>query len=100
MWGGRIYPEYTTNNSLVVVKSDSWKMAKVISETSGYIPEKMYPPAVPIIKRFNGELIAYTGQVENITAFDIELDKNHHIDNKKSTLKGIRSLIEFMLNKE
>lgn len=97
MTGGRVYPEYKVTNNSVAISEYAWKLAKVISKASGYIEERLYPPAIPIIERFEGELISFTGSREDITGLDIELDKSHHTDNKKRSLNGVKALIEFII---
>lgn len=96
MTGGRIYPEYRLLENNVVINQEAWDIAKLIGKASGYIEEKIYPPSVPIIRRFEGELISYTGNKNKIIGLDIELDKNHHTDNKKSSLDGLQALIKYL----
>lgn len=97
MSGGRIYPEYSVINGEVKIDEFAWNLAKAFKENSGYIREKIYPPAEPIIERFNGELIRYTGDLPTVTALDIELDSNHKTDNKLKNLMGVRGVINYII---
>lgn len=98
MTGGRVYPEYMLSEGKVIINEAAWEMAQVIGDASGYVEERLYPPAIPIIERFEGELISYTGKIKNLTGLDIELDKDHHTDNKKRSLDGVKALIEYLSN--
>lgn len=97
MSGGRVYPEYKVINKKIVINKYAWELARIIGDASGYIEERLYPPAVPIIERFAGELISYTGSIDDITGLDVELDKSHHTDNKKRSLDGVKALIEYIV---
>ncbi|MGL1892372.1 MAG: hypothetical protein OCD02_12155 [Spirochaetaceae bacterium] len=97
---GRVYPEYRVEKGEILINNRAWEMAKAFAKTSSYIPETMYTPAKAIIERFEGELISYTGKIEGVTALDIELDSNNHIDNYKNSLVGVNSLVDFLLNEQ
>lgn len=94
---GRVYPEYSLVNGVVKVDSEAWELATAFEDGSQYKKERLYSPALPILDRFEGELIRYTGTINNVTALDIEIDSNRHTDNKKSSLSGIEMLINYLL---
>lgn len=101
MSGGRIYPEYKMESKTeYTVDSDVWEMATILGNGSGFKQEKMYSPAIPILDRFKGEFIAYTGTLDSVTAFDMELDGNGNTDNKIKSLNGVKALINYILDKE
>ncbi len=99
MSGGRAYPEYQLNRSGVVINPVAWELCKVFTSKSGYIPEQIYAPAIPIIERFAGELIAYTGRSEDIIGIDIELNSNKREENIPRSLLGVDAVIEYLFNK-
>lgn len=93
---GRVYPEYTLINGVVKVDSEAWGLATAFESGSQYKKERLYSPALPILDRFEGELIRYTGSIENVTALDIEIDSNRHTDNKKRSINGVKMLINYL----
>lgn len=100
MSGGRVYPEYKIIKSETVVDNKTWDMCREIESSSGFIREKIYTPAIPIIDRFSGELIAYTGNIESVTGIDIELNSNNRSENLEHSLNGIKALITYLLDKQ
>lgn len=95
MPGGRVYPEYIINsNKDIKIAPYTWKLAKVFASGSGFQSEKLYSPSIPIIERFQGELIAYTGKIDEIIAFDVELDNSNQHLNKSKSLYGLEALIK------
>lgn len=97
---GRVYPEYQiTEGNGYIINKDAWTMAIILGYKSGFIAERMYTPAVPIMDRFRGELIAYTGDIEGITAIDIEIDSEDKNNNPLRTYNGVKALIRYLLNK-
>lgn len=101
MSGGRVYPEYRLDsNKDFIVNTEVWKMALILGDSSGFNPEKMYSPAIPILDRFRGEFIAYTGKIDGVTGMDIELDGNDNKNNHIRILNGIKALIKYILEKE
>lgn len=100
MAGGRIYPEYKVLNNKIIVDDYAWEIAAKLEEGSGFIKEKMYSPALKIIERFSGELIAYTGTIDNVIAFDIELDSLNRAKNNKNVLTGVEHLSNYLLTRK
>lgn len=99
MEGGRIYPEYSIDESSnYTIYTNVWKMVTVISEASGFKAEEIYAPALTILERFEGELIAYTGRIENLYGMDIELDLDNK-SNSDQTIKGMEALITHLSKK-
>lgn len=99
MSGGRIYPEYKLVKDRIVIDNRVKELALEFSEASGYLYRDFYEPAIPIKGRFIGELIEYYGSIEEVVAFDIELDKIDRGKNKRRILKGVEALLLY-LNKK
>ncbi len=100
MSGGRVYPEYTLDsNKDIIVDPKTWEMTVALGHSSGFKPEKMYSPAIPILDRFRGEFIAYTGLTSGVTAMDIELDGEDNKNNHIRSLNGVKALTKFLLEK-
>lgn len=97
---GRVYPEYSLINGVVKVDIEAWELATAFENGSQYKKERLYSPALPILDRFDGELIRYTGTIDNVIAMDIEIDSNRHTDNKKRSLNGIEMLINYLLTRD
>lgn len=91
---GRIYPEYNIVGKDVKADEIAMKLTQIIQRGSGYISEKLYAPSIPIIERFIGELIAYTGRDEHITGIDIELDSLDKQYNRERCLQGLENLVK------
>lgn len=95
---GRIYPEYTLSGRDVKVNEKAMELTQLIQMGSGYISEKLYAPSIPIIERFTGEMIAYTGRDEVVTGIDIELDTLDKKYNRERCLKGLEYLVKELEN--
>ncbi|QEN05044.1 hypothetical protein EW093_10095 [Thiospirochaeta perfilievii] len=96
MSGGRVYPEYKiTRGNNFIVESRPWEIAQLLGKGIGYKPEMMYSPAIPILDRFKGEFIAYTGKIDRVIALDIELDSDSK-NNSQRVLNGINSLLNYL----
>lgn len=96
MPGGRIYPEYIISNDKIIIPGFAKKIANAFRNGSGFIYKDFYEPALPIKNRFKGELLSYTGSIENLIAFDIELDKIEYSQNRKKVLLGVHSILDIL----
>ncbi len=96
MTGGKVYPEYIVSNDDIIVKGRIWTLVNTFASASGFTPELIYSPAIAILERFRGELIAYTSTLENVYAMDVELDADNRAENRNRSLKGIEAIIEYL----
>lgn len=96
MPGGRVYPEYILSENKITIPEFGKKIAKAFEKNSGFIYKSFYEPALPIKNRFKGELLSYTGRINNITALDIELDKVEYSQNRKNVLMGVHSILDLL----
>lgn len=94
MTGGKIYPDYRIN-SKKEVKADpyTWSLAKAFENGSSFKAEKIYSPSIPIIERFKGELVAYTGNIQGVFAMDVELNSKTRELNNEKALSGVKAII-------